>query len=102
MYYIDPKTARIVQGYNSRSRWNRWLYHGLHSMDFPWLYKSRPSWDILLVSLLAGGAALCFTSLLLSWTLLHRKAVSIFAERLKAAATPASRKRGKSAVLGNS
>ena len=46
-------------------------------MDFPWLYKSRPSWDVLLVSLLLGGTALCVTSLLLSWTLLRRKVVSI-------------------------
>lgn len=78
MFYIDPKTARIVQSYNSRSRWNRWLYRGLHSMDFPWLYRSRPSWDILLMALLAGGTALCVTSLLLSWTLLRRKGAAIF------------------------
>lgn len=83
MYYVDPKTAAIVQEYNSRSRWNRWLYHGLHSMDFPWLYKSRPSWDVLLVFLLAGGMVLCVTSLLLSWTLVRRKAVAIFGGRLK-------------------
>jgi uncharacterized membrane protein len=88
MYYIDPKTASIVQGYNSRSRWNRWLYHGLHSMDFPWLYESRPSWDILLVSLLIGGTALCVTSLWLSWTLLRRKALAVFGERFNAAAAP--------------
>lgn len=100
MYYIDPKTARIVQGYNSHSRWNRWLYHGLHSMDFPWLYKSRPSWDILVVSLLAGGTALCVTSLLLTWTLLRRKAVSIFRERLRAAPTPASSKARQLGGLG--
>lgn len=43
MYYVDPKTARIVQSYDSRSRWIRWLYQGLHSMDLPWLYKHRPA-----------------------------------------------------------
>ena len=102
MYYIDPKTASIVQGYNSRSRWNRWLYHGLHSMDLPWLYKSRPSWDILLVLLLSGGTALCVTSLLLSWTLLRRKAVSVFGERLRAAATPSVSKARQVGGLGNS
>src|SRR5215469_1488123 len=69
-YYIDPKTARIIQHYNSHSRWNRWLYHGLHSMDFPWLYKYRPSWDVLLLLLLIGGTGLCLTSVLLSWNIL--------------------------------
>ena len=71
-YYIDPKTARIVQSYNSRSRRNRWLYHGLHSMDFPWLYNHRPIWDIVVLILLTGGAALCVTSLVLAWRVLRR------------------------------
>ncbi len=38
-YYIDPKTATVVGNYSSRNWVNRWLYHGLHSLDFPWLYK---------------------------------------------------------------
>jgi hypothetical protein len=72
MYYIDPKTARIVQSYNSHARWNRWLYHGLHSMDVPWLYNHRPIWDIVVLILLAGGVALCVTSLVLAWRVLRR------------------------------
>jgi len=71
-YYIDPQTARIVQSYNSRARWNRWLYHGLHSMDLPWLYNHRPIWDIVVLILLFGGASLCVTSLLLAWRVLRR------------------------------
>jgi hypothetical protein len=75
-YYIDPKTARIIEGYNSHSRWNRWLYHGLHSLDFPWLYKYRPSWDLLLLLLLIGGTSLCVTSLLLAWNVLRVRAAA--------------------------
>jgi hypothetical protein len=71
-YYIDPKTARIVQSYNSHARWNRWLYHGLHSMDLPWLYNHRPIWDIIVLLFLIGGTALCITSLLLAWSVLRR------------------------------
>jgi len=44
MYYVDPRTARIVASYRSMSRWNRWIYHGLHSIDLPWLYRHRPAW----------------------------------------------------------
>jgi hypothetical protein len=72
-YYIDPKTARIVQGYNSNSRWNRWFYHGLHSLNLPWLYKYRPAWDIAVILLLLGGASLSVTALILAWNVLWRK-----------------------------
>ena len=58
MFYIDPKTARIVDAYDSASRWNRWLYHGLHSLDLPWLYAHRPAWDIVILALLIGGVSL--------------------------------------------
>jgi uncharacterized iron-regulated membrane protein len=72
-YYVDPKTARIVQSYNSYSRRNRWLYHGLHSIDLPWLYKHRPAWDIVVLALMLGGTSLCITSLILAWRVLRRK-----------------------------
>jgi hypothetical protein len=80
MYYVDPKTARIVRSYNSHSRWNRWLYHGLHSIDLPWLYKHRPTWDIVVLLLLAGGNSLCVTSLLLAWRVLSRIVGAILEE----------------------
>jgi hypothetical protein len=73
MYYIDLKTAVIVQSYNSRSRWNRWLYHGLHSIDLPWLYKHRPAWDILILALMAGGTALSVTAIILAWRVVRQK-----------------------------
>src|SRR5262249_52372308 len=52
-YYIDPKTGRIAGTYGARGWISRWLYHGLHSFDFPWLYRYRPLWDIVVISLLA-------------------------------------------------
>jgi len=73
MFYIDAKSARIVASYGNLSRWNRWLYHGLHSMDFPWLYNYRPLWDIVVISFMIGGTALCVTSLVLAWRVLGRK-----------------------------
>jgi len=84
-FYIDPKTARIVQSYNSRLRWNRWLYHGLHSFDMPWLYEHRPAWDIVVASLLLGGASLCITSLILAWRVLRRKLKFSSLDRSRAA-----------------
>ena len=66
-YYIDPRTARIVGSYSSRNWMTRWLYHGLHSLDFPWLYNYRPAWDIVVITFMLGGTALCVTSLVLAW-----------------------------------
>ena len=71
-YYIDPKTARVVGNYNPRNWVNRWLYHGLHSLDFPWLYNYRPLWDIVVITFMVGGTALCVTSLILAWRVLGR------------------------------
>jgi hypothetical protein len=71
-YYIDPKTARVVGDYNPRNWVNRWLYHGLHSLDFPWLYNYRPLWDIVVITFMVGGTALCVTSLILAWRVLGR------------------------------
>ena len=71
--YIDLKTAQIVEAYNNRSRWNRWLYHGLHSWNLPWLYRHRPAWDIMVMVFLAGGASLTVTAMIIGFQLLRRK-----------------------------
>jgi PepSY-associated TM region len=66
-YYIDPRTANVVGSYRSRNWMSRWLYHGLHSLDFPWLYDRRPLWDVVMIVFMLGGTALCVTSLMLAW-----------------------------------
>lgn len=73
--YIDPNTARVVGRYaNTTSAWvNRWLYHGLHSLDFPWLYNYRPAWDIVVLGLMLACTWLCWTSIVLSWRVVKRK-----------------------------
>jgi hypothetical protein len=72
-YYIDLKTAQVVQSYDSTSRWNRWLYHGLHSMDLPWLYRNRPAWDAAVLLLMGGGTILSVTSVVIGWRRVRRK-----------------------------
>ncbi len=73
MLYIDPKTASLVEAYGGRSRLNRWLYHGLHSWDLPWLYRYRPAWDIFVLLLLLGGTSLCVTSVIIAFQFVRRK-----------------------------
>ncbi len=73
-YYIDPKTARVVGSYSAQAWTTRWLYHGLHSLDFPWLYNHRPAWDIVVITLMLAGTALSVTSVILAWRVLARRA----------------------------
>jgi hypothetical protein len=73
VFYIDPKTARIVQSYTNASRRNRWLYHGLHSIDLPALYRHRPAWDLVVLTLLLGGTLLCLSSVIMAWAVVKRK-----------------------------
>ena len=51
---------------------SRWLYHGLHSLDSPWLYTHRPAWDIVVITFMLGGTALGVTSLILAWRVVGR------------------------------
>jgi hypothetical protein len=57
-FYIDPKLGRIMARYQRRERLQRWIYHGLHSLDFSFWYYNRPAWDIGVIVLCAGGAVL--------------------------------------------
>jgi hypothetical protein len=54
------------------SRWNRWLYHGFHSLAFPFMYYKRPPWDIIIIVLSLGGIAISVTSGLPAWRRLVR------------------------------
>ena len=70
--YVDPARGAIVQRTDDTRRLRRWLYQGLHSLDFPALYYKRPLWDIVVIGLSAGGLALSATTLLPAWRRLRR------------------------------
>ena len=73
-FYIDQRTGRVVGQHSDKSSFmTRWLYHGLHSLDFPWLYKHRPAWDIVVLVLMLGGLSLCVTSVIMGYQLVRRK-----------------------------
>lgn len=64
--YINPGTALIQARYTERSRWERWLYNGLHSLDFPFLLYHRPLWDLIVIVLSVGGFVLSATGIVLA------------------------------------
>ena len=65
--YFDPRRGALAMASSPGGRLNRWLYHGLHSLDFPLLYPRRPLWDIVVIALSLGGLALAATTLLPGW-----------------------------------
>jgi hypothetical protein len=65
--YFDTRLGAVVQKEETRSRIERWLYNGLHSLDFPYLYQSRPAWDITVIVLSLGGCMLSATAIWLAW-----------------------------------
>lgn len=70
--YFDPFRGAIARKEQRLTRVNRWLYHGLHSLDFPWLYARRPLWDIVVVLLSLGGIAVSVTPFLQAASRLKR------------------------------
>lgn len=71
-FYIDPRLGRILARYQKRERLQRWIYHGLHSLDFSFWYYSRPAWDIGVIVLCSGGAVLSAIGVLISIRRLRR------------------------------
>ncbi len=53
--YVDPQRGQVLSLVTKASRVERWLYNGLHSLDFAFWYHKRPLWDIGVLVLLLGG-----------------------------------------------
>jgi hypothetical protein len=72
--YFTPSLAQMVK-FDKRDRANRWVYYGLHVMDWPGLFQRRPLWDLVTIALLAGLAAISITTLLPACRRLKRHAI---------------------------
>ena len=71
--YFTPSLGQMVK-FDKSDRANRWIYYGLHVMDWPGLYNRRPLWDIVTLAFLAGLAAISITTLLPAFRRLKRHA----------------------------
>ena len=72
--YIDPAMSRILSQVHRYSRVERWLYNGLHSLDFAFWYDRRPLWDVVMIVLLVGGLTTSSLGLFLGIRRLRRAA----------------------------
>jgi uncharacterized iron-regulated membrane protein len=55
--YVDPRTSELLATVHRLNRVERWLYNGLHSLDFAFWYSKRPLWDFGMILLCVGGLA---------------------------------------------
>ncbi len=54
-FYIDPASGNLLGRIDGAARGYRWLFNGLHRIDFaPWL-RARPVWDVIVLVLMLGG-----------------------------------------------
>ena len=72
--YLDPARGDIALRTDDTRRLLRWLYQGLHSLDFPFLYYERPLWDVVVIVLSIGGGVVSATTLVPTWRRLRRHA----------------------------
>jgi len=64
--YVDPRMGLAVRRFTRRQRLERWIYHGLHSLDFNFWYYNGAVWRTTMVVLNAGGALLSTIGLVLA------------------------------------
>lgn len=73
-FYLNPATGEIVERSTRTNRIYRWLYNGLHSFDFWWLWQRRPLWDIVVITLSLGGTVLSIIGIVVGWRRLRFRA----------------------------
>jgi PepSY-associated TM region len=96
-YYLDPSSGSLLQRIDANGRWHRWLFGGLHRIDFTSWMRARPTWDVIVLFLMSGGLALAITGFYLGlrrvWSDVVR-VIRVATRRVPAA--PPTALRGKS------
>ncbi|AOS43820.1 hypothetical protein Verru16b_00878 [Lacunisphaera limnophila] len=57
-FHLDIATGQVLDRSTRTNRVFRWLYNGLHSFDWWWLWSRRPLWDVVVIAFCAGGLSL--------------------------------------------
>jgi hypothetical protein len=78
--YLTPAPGQIYKA-ERLDRANRWGYYGLHGLDFAFLYRYRPLWDIVAIALLVGVGVSSVTSVVLAFRRLARHARRLLAKQ---------------------
>ncbi len=83
-YYLDPSNTRLLARFDSAGRGYRWLFNGLHRLDFfAWL-RIRPLWDFIVLFLMIGSTAGVGTGVYLAFRRIKMDIDQIFKRRTPA------------------
>jgi len=66
-FHIDGVTGEVINRVDKTARQERWLFNGLHSLDFQILLQHRPLWDMVVISLNLLGLAFSITAVVVGW-----------------------------------
>lgn len=66
-YHINLSNGEIVNRVTDASRLERWLFNGLHSLDFQFLLRHRPLWDLVVIFLSIVGLIFSLTAVVIGW-----------------------------------
>jgi hypothetical protein len=79
-FYVDATTGAVVLRYTKAERVLRWLYNGLHSLDFPFLLRHGALWDGTVVVITAFGFVFAVTALIVAWRRVLRGTVRVLTD----------------------
>jgi hypothetical protein len=65
-YYLDPNSGALVQRADATGRWRRWLFSGLHRLDFTSWMRASPFRDVIMWLTMLGGLAVSVTGVYLA------------------------------------
>jgi hypothetical protein len=75
-FYVNTVQGKLAGYADHNSKWNRWLFNGLHQLDFAPVVRVRPVWDVMVISLCLLGAMLATTGLVLGWRRLRKRSAN--------------------------
>ncbi|HTE42211.1 MAG TPA: hypothetical protein VK629_15400 [Steroidobacteraceae bacterium] len=66
-YYVSPLSGDVLGKVDPIQRWYRWLFEGLHRLDFTSFLRQRPWWDLIVLPLLSGVTIVCCTGVFMGY-----------------------------------
>jgi hypothetical protein len=66
-FYVDAATGAVVLRYTAAARVQRWLYNGLHSLDFAFLLRRGLVWDGTVIVVTLFGFVFAVTAVIVAF-----------------------------------
>jgi hypothetical protein len=101
-YYLSTETGELVGRFDAAGRASRWLFSGLHNLNFFAWMRWRPLWDVIMLTLLLGGTGVTATGCWLALRRVRNDIVMLFRWRGKSSIADANVPSVQSGLPGGS